>query len=172
MLRRRPKALGESILPLTTYDPGNQYSSTRHKRRRRKRRHHVALACCLYCLLSWLIMWAFVYTPLHAGIRPPYHHKILQIWSQHKKRLRKKLAVKIECPDGRQGLKDDDYCDCADGSDEPNTAACSHILVNKASFQCRDGKQAIHSSKVLDGVIDCSDRSDERRGYVNHFLVK
>lgn len=53
----------------------------------------------------------------------------------------------------------DDYCDCADGSDEPLTAACSH--APSAVFQCRDGGQVVASAFVSDGVCDCCDGSDE-----------
>lgn len=97
-----------------------------------------------------------------------HRQKIRQIWTKHKKRLGKKHTVEIECPDGSRGLENDDYCDCADGSDEPSTAACSQILVNKASFHCLDGNGAVHSSRVGDGVKDCSDGSDEKRRTLLH----
>ena len=53
----------------------------------------------------------------------------------------------------------DDYCDCADGADEPGTSACSN-----GSFHCRNrGHQSltVPSSRVGDGVCDCCDGSDE-----------
>lgn len=57
----------------------------------------------------------------------------------------------------------DDYCDCADGTDEPSTNAC----VN-GTFYCETqhrNKQmsfnSIPSSQVNDGICDCCDGSDE-----------
>lgn len=56
----------------------------------------------------------------------------------------------------------DDYCDCDDGSDEPLTAACSHVLqADLLTFQCRSGGQKFASAFVGDGVCDCCDGSDE-----------
>mmetsp|Transcript_8513 Transcript_8513/g.12708 ORF Transcript_8513/g.12708 Transcript_8513/m.12708 type:complete len:597 (+) Transcript_8513:41-1831(+) len=56
----------------------------------------------------------------------------------------------------------DDYCDCADGSDEPGTSACSHgafICANKGFKLVQ-----LPSSRVEDGICDCCDGSDEPVG--------
>jgi hypothetical protein len=67
----------------------------------------------------------------------------------------------MTCPDGTRGLVNDNYCDCADGSDEPDTSACSMRLVQRETFKCKDGSRTLYSSRVGDGIKDCDDGSDE-----------
>ncbi|XRB02637.1 glucosidase 2 subunit beta [Pycnococcus provasolii] len=55
----------------------------------------------------------------------------------------------------------DDFCDCADGSDETETPACSHV---HAKFTCKNEahvKKDISTTRIQDGVCDCCDGSDE-----------
>lgn len=71
-------------------------------------------------------------------------------------------STMIMCPDNiTKAVLNDNYCDCPDGSDEPNTSACSNILVQQSSFSCANGINRIHSSRVNDGIQDCIDGSDE-----------
>lgn len=66
----------------------------------------------------------------------------------------------IDCGDRSKGFVDDNYCDCTDGRDEMQTAACSDVLAGQQVFRCGDGTM-IFSSRIRDSVWDCSDGSDE-----------
>eukprot|EP00929_Paragymnodinium_shiwhaense_P061024 TRINITY_DN30460_c0_g2_i1.p1 TRINITY_DN30460_c0_g2~~TRINITY_DN30460_c0_g2_i1.p1 ORF type:complete len:534 (-),score=130.96 TRINITY_DN30460_c0_g2_i1:101-1702(-) len=76
----------------------------------------------------------------------------------------------FRCLDGRsvvpRSAVNDDFCDCADGSDEPGTGACGALESSSKppGFYCpNDGGAAryIYPSRVGDGICDCCDGSDE-----------
>ena len=65
------------------------------------------------------------------------------------------------------GYVNDDYCDCADGADEPLTSACAGTaLGGSIGFVCTRNvpRKTLPSSQVMDGVCDCCDGSDEGAG--------
>jgi hypothetical protein len=121
--------------------------------------------------LAAMGVWHFALAPFEENVSPhrSFIHRIrekalVRKWATRKiKRSHHSNKVYTEktCPDGSKGFIDDNYCDCADGSDEPNTSACSNILVQKASFLCKNGTGAIYASRVRDGIQDCPDGSDE-----------
>ncbi|KAF6254346.1 glucosidase II beta subunit-like-domain-containing protein [Scenedesmus sp. NREL 46B-D3] len=81
---------------------------------------------------------------------------------------------KFTCFDGSKTIDfnqvNDNFCDCADSSDEPGTSACPNGV-----FYCRNKG---HESKLLatsfvdDGVCDCCDGTDELSGCRNTCIEK
>ncbi|XP_033137389.1 glucosidase 2 subunit beta isoform X4 [Brassica rapa] len=79
-----------------------------------------------------------------------------------------KSSSEIKCKDGSKRFTraqlNDDFCDCADGTDEPGTSACPN-----GKFYCRNAGHSplvLFSSRVNDGICDCCDGSDEYDGIV------
>ena len=80
----------------------------------------------------------------------------------------KYTGTSFTCFDGSASLPstsvNDDYCDCADSSDEPGTSACpasSFFCPNKGA-----SPQTLPPSRVNDLICDCCDGSDEYAGHV------
>lgn len=134
---RRRKSRVEDALPLYQQEQDVQTKKTGSRRKRRRHRLRTSQRCWFWCLVV-----ATVFTFTAVGSR---------IWISHVPKVKM-------C---RNGVLNDDYCDCADGSDEPDTAACSYLLIQQPTFHCKDGSLAIFASRVNDGVMDCPDGSDE-----------
>lgn len=66
----------------------------------------------------------------------------------------------------------DEFCDCADGSDEPGTSACSYTNIE---FYCRNEQyfaKSIPTSLIGDGICDCCDGSDENKGFCENLCLQ
>ena len=162
-LRHRRVANGDvgPILPLTMNFDSN-ISVNRNRRRRKSTQSETRIKDAVFYLivcLSSLILIVYIVLPMFPDQPNRSHpHKFVP-----KRKINKKEESKhsITCADGTtMGLLDDNYCDCDDGRDEPNTSACSNVLVQKHTFRCKDGNM-IYTSRVKDGVYDCPDQTDE-----------
>ncbi|KAK6167497.1 hypothetical protein SNE40_021511 [Patella caerulea] len=90
------------------------------------------------------------------------HLKDLEVYKPDKQGMFTCLITKVKI---EYSNLNDDYCDCADSSDEPGTNACPH-----SKFYCKyqmpdEDPLFITGSKVNDGICDCCDGSDE---WANH----
>lgn len=110
--------------------------------------YHIAVA---------VIIWAAVFVE---------SRKIRGISLSYKRFYRERKS--FLCIDGSKMIPfdqvNDDYCDCADGSDEPGTAACPN-----GRFYCTNlgfRPHYIQSSRVNDGICDCCDGSEEYNSLV------
>ncbi|WFD31833.1 hypothetical protein MSPP1_002873 [Malassezia sp. CBS 17886] len=97
------------------------------------------------------------------GVAPQDAPRYAPTHSAHGTPMWKCLGDGKEIPFARVN---DDYCDCADGSDEPGTSACDN-----GRFYCENRgffPSYIDSTRVNDGVCDpeCCDGSDETDGKV------
>ncbi|KAF3507913.1 hypothetical protein F2Q69_00001159 [Brassica cretica] len=120
-----------------------------------------SVSFCL--LLSLLLLLASAIRSSSSPLNDPF----LGISPQDEKYY--KSSSEIKCKDGSKRFTkaqlNDDFCDCADGTDEPGTSACPN-----GKFYCRNAGHSplvLFSSRVNDGICeDCCDGSDEYGGNV------
>ncbi|KFK27191.1 hypothetical protein AALP_AA8G347700 [Arabis alpina] len=112
--------------------------------------------------LSLLLLFASAIRSTSSSLNDPF----LGISPQDEKYY--KSSSEIKCKDGSKKFTiaqlNDDFCDCADGTDEPGTSACPN-----GKFYCRNAGHSplvLFSSRVNDGICDCCDGSDEYDGKV------
>jgi hypothetical protein len=81
----------------------------------------------------------------------------------NKPAVSKRHLNSFKCTDGSlvEGLLNDDYCDCKDGSDEPLTSACSFLHAAVKLFPCPKSNIVLFASRIRDSVKDCPDGADE-----------
>ncbi|KAF8102699.1 hypothetical protein N665_0197s0059 [Sinapis alba] len=113
--------------------------------------------------LSFLLLLASAIRSSSSPVTDPF----LGISPQDEKYY--KSSSEIKCKDGSKRFTraqlNDDFCDCADGTDEPGTSACPN-----GKFYCRNAGHSplvLFSSRVNDGICDCCDGSDEYDGKVS-----
>ena len=117
----------------------------------------------------------------HTSIFSQHHNKNRSTQNHHiktKNRRQHVVTYDFICKShpNKIGILNDDYCDCPDGSDEPHTSACSHLLVGQRQFACNnknigrgiagsnhDGSMMtyVFTSRVNDGIVDCHNNADE-----------
>ena len=173
----------DMILPLTQHDSAAAASSVRpFKGKRRKRRSYwksiLWNGCAGTCATLVSATLSVIFLPT-TWFQVDYKHQVqraaTQMWKNRlllqqnhgpKQRFQTHAELEsIRCTDGTIGWMNDNYCDCPDGRDEPTTSACSHILIQSPTFACTDNDGnpiLIFASRLRDGIMDCSDGSDER----------
>ncbi|KAI3894705.1 hypothetical protein MKX03_031635 [Papaver bracteatum] len=117
---------------------------------------HLFLLFGLFCLLS---------IPRSYSSSPSLSRESLGISPEDANYFKSDI---IKCKDGSKKFTkaqlNDDFCDCADGTDEPGTSACS-----RGKFYCKNTGHvalSLFASRVNDGICDCCDGSDEYDGKV------
>ena len=153
-------------------------------RRKRRRRRMIVLKYCKLCLSGLVATVISVTLSLallpFSWVQVDYHHQVqhefeyvYQVLADNRRNSNtwirgihnnNKHEPQVTCSSGGGiGFLNDHYCDClGDGSDEPNTSACSHVTVGQKTFQCPNHSDVwIFASRVDDGIPDCPDGSDE-----------
>jgi len=99
-------------------------------------------------LVSIVVGILYHYEPNQLPLSKLVRASILQQQASHisttTEQQQSKIVYNFQCISNpnQKAILNDNYCDCADGSDEPNTSACSHLLVGKKLFSCdHHGKQ-------------------------------
>jgi hypothetical protein len=190
MLRQRRAPNTDTVLPLHSSPSSGGIGLSPRRPRKARNACFWSAVCCFGCLtiVSVLVYYGgmgqhhvssvvnVVHSHIKGHIDAHHHHhhhekKEKNVFERVRDHVEKKLVgdrrKKITCIDGSVGYVNDDYCDCPDGLDEPETSACSHILVNQRVFACKDGSKSIFASRLGDGVKDCKDGSDEERTLMN-----
>lgn len=161
--KRRPPG---TILPMTTDDDGGTNArSQQRRRRRRKTNNGISRTLSTFrvatCLVSLGVIAVWHQETQNPIIRSAF--SALGTSDSRTARRTSSVPMSFNCANGvGRGVLNDDYCDCTDGSDEPNTSACSDRVPQQALFRCHTPTTTtIYTSRVNDGVRDCPDGSDE-----------
>ena len=116
----------------------------------------VALTCAVSLSYVPRVTCASVVAPRHAlGVDPALRHRY------------ESESGTYACDENARIIPrsrvNDEYCDCADGSDEPGTSACAGRDGGRGFYCVNAGATPLKvpASRVDDGVCDCCDGSDE-----------
>ena len=155
--RTNKKSTEVALLPITSIDNNDDKQRRREWRRKSRRRQpKTRKGQSLYIIAVVTSIVVFAITCVY----------YINIYSS--KRVQDAyLLFDFQCSNYPQkGILNDDYCDCPDGSDEPMTSACSHVLVGQKLFSCTATSTGdaikLFPSRIRDGVVDCHDESDEK----------
>lgn len=158
--RANKKSTEEAILPIISKDN----NIDKEWRRRRSRRQQSAIHICQSNKVT-VVVSIIVFAIACTYYASKYSMKKLHAQNYSNSKF------DFQCLNypQLQGVLNDDYCDCPDGSDEPFTSACSHVLVGQKLFSCTAASTGeaikLFPSRIRDGVVDCHDGSDE---YIQH----
>jgi hypothetical protein len=188
--QRRSQQPGDDVLPLHNAPPMSLGRVKGLKKRRKRQACQSLSRTCLAGASAALVSGALsvLFMPSITWLQVDYHHQVQKAATRifqkviHRRRHSQHMDINgdggilanlrpaaplfesMYCPDGSMGWINDNYCDCLDGNDEPQTSACSYRLVHHKSFVCHDDpSHLIYASRVGDGVWDCKDGSDEKQ---------
>ncbi|CAG9772891.1 unnamed protein product [Ceutorhynchus assimilis] len=138
----------------------------------RKRKRLCLITTTLVCLLFIIYQFIMYYmVSTESPIKNPSVKALVRGTHFKENAFYKSIEGKFTCIKSGEVIAfdkvNDDYCDCADGTDEPGTSACPNGI-----FYCTNNKKypkLIPSSKVNDGICDCCDGSEE---YNNENLIR
>jgi len=140
------------ILPLSKPNIKNTKQLLHKNRRRMKRRKRgweyqikfrvVCINLCTCIVLIGIVGILYHYEPNQLPLSKLVRQTSLQkqpSLSTTQQQQQSKIVYNFQCTSNpnQKAVLNDNYCDCLDdGSDEPNTSACSHLLVGKKVFSC------------------------------------
>jgi len=156
--RTNEKSTEVALLPITSIDNNDDKQRRLEWRRKSRRRHPITRkgqSLYIIAVVTSIVVFAITYV----YYINTYSSKLVQDAN---------LQFDFQCSNypHLKGILNDDYCDCPDGSDEPMTSACSHVLVGQQIFSCTASSTGdaikLFPSRIRDGVVDCYDESDEK----------
>ncbi|XP_049870583.1 uncharacterized protein LOC126370005 [Pectinophora gossypiella] len=144
-----------------------------------KRKNLMLLSICMFtCFILYQLYFFFkitsetgnnnyIYIRSDADKFISEQGSIKGVLSKNMVKYRPDFKNEFKCLNSEQHIPfdwvNDDFCDCADGTDEPSTNACPRgIFYCDTQYQKKPvALLTVPSGKVNDGICDCCDGSDE-----------